>query len=768
MSYKIDIIIPVYKNMEMTGRCLASLFDNINEIFEYDPRVIIVNDSPDDKETSDYLDAYASKNNNIILLKNKENRGFVYSVNAGLELSRSEGRATILVNSDTITFEGTLINLVNAANKDPQIGFACPRSNNASLSTFPLAPHLRSGLSVSPKMAYDNWNLLKDYLPEITFSPVSIGFYLFISRDVVLTFGTLSDEFGMGYEEENDLIMRANMVGFRAILANHSFAYHVGSASFSVNEQHCDENKTINLSKMVKKHEYFIPLVQRFESSPEFRTEKLIKNLIPSLDGVYSMAINCQELGLYHNGTSDLVYQIIKELSESHSNRFMITVICEKNKFEFHGFDKLKNIYQSSVISGDYALSVNLSQPFNMHAINSIEVLAPINIYGILDVIAYDCGYLSIKDDLYNMWSHISTTSNGLFYISEFSSNTFKNRFSCEGGVAEYVALLPTNKESYVQSLSTPYSQSHILVVGNHFRHKYTSETVDIISKSFTGAQIVTIGGEDYTTGNVRSYKSGLLTLQEIDAIYANSSVIVLPSFYEGFGFSLMKAIALGKPIVVRNIPAVREILQKFKSFSGIFLFDSDGELVRCIEDAVNLGKSEVCDFGTDGWKEWVNGFSDFCLAAIKKDDIYDRCVRRIRFADLLRGSFMSRSSSSISHANDTLVSDNQQPSHENKSNNILVGVDTRLCDNATSIKSMISIQHNECFLYCAYKNIFNRLPDESGWVTYLRHLSSGASREKIISDMVNSSEAKEVASTFPGINKYRKSSIFSRIKGAI
>ena len=57
MSYKIDIIIPVYKNMEMTGRCLASLFDNINEIFEYDPRVIIVNDSPDDKETSDYLDA---------------------------------------------------------------------------------------------------------------------------------------------------------------------------------------------------------------------------------------------------------------------------------------------------------------------------------------------------------------------------------------------------------------------------------------------------------------------------------------------------------------------------------------------------------------------------------------------------------------------------------------------------------------------------------------------------------------------------------------
>jgi hypothetical protein len=42
----IDIIVPVYKSVHLTTRCLNSLADQIQEIAGSNPRLIVINDSP--------------------------------------------------------------------------------------------------------------------------------------------------------------------------------------------------------------------------------------------------------------------------------------------------------------------------------------------------------------------------------------------------------------------------------------------------------------------------------------------------------------------------------------------------------------------------------------------------------------------------------------------------------------------------------------------------------------------------------------------------
>jgi glycosyltransferase involved in cell wall biosynthesis len=47
---------------------------------------------------------------------------------------------------------------------------------------------------------------------------------------------------------------------------------------------------------------------------------------------------------------------------------------------------------------------------------------------------------------------------------------------------------------------------------------------------------------------------------EEVDALYRGASALVLPSRYEGFGFTPLEAMARGCPVLASDIPALREI----------------------------------------------------------------------------------------------------------------------------------------------------------------------------------------------------------------
>lgn len=42
---KLDLIIPVYRNVDLVEACITSLVQHIGKVAAYDPRIIVINDS---------------------------------------------------------------------------------------------------------------------------------------------------------------------------------------------------------------------------------------------------------------------------------------------------------------------------------------------------------------------------------------------------------------------------------------------------------------------------------------------------------------------------------------------------------------------------------------------------------------------------------------------------------------------------------------------------------------------------------------------------
>jgi GT2 family glycosyltransferase len=742
----IDIIIPVYKNAALTKSCIDSVLTNIKEIKQYSPRLLVINDSPDDKEVNLLLKNLGTTNPEVMIITNKVNCGFVKSVNSGLAISIKAGRDVILVNSDTETFVGTLANLVDAAHMDSQIGFISPRSNNASICSLPHA--LFSATHLSPKDTYERWKEISATLPKIHFTPTAIGFYMFIKHKVLANFGVLREEFGVGYEEENDLVMRANKAGYRAALANKSFAYHAGSASFNLLDLDLHSHRNSNLQKMCADHPEFLPLVRRYEWSPHFRAEQLLSGLVGHTAGLPKVVIDLSGLGCNHNGTNELALGILKSLGQRHGHIFELTALCTAEAFKFHKLDTFGNIVRVDGSNpGKHAIAIRLGQPFDQHHINVLESLAPINIYGMLDTIAEDCGHLSITHNLSDIWHHAASHSNGLFFISKFSESTFCTRYPDANKIPKYAQVLPTRLASYAVP-PRGLSAQHVLILGNHFPHKASDVTAEILAKAFPTVQFVVLGAATFDKGNMRGYRSGTLEPETVEMLYARASVVVLPSHVEGFGFGLMHALAARKPVVARNIDATDEILKTYKRVDGVYLFNNDTEIHLALAEAMKQAHSAVDDSTAQGWDEWVDGLAELFKKTLTEKDIFSKLCNRIYAADKLRKS--SHSEQRI--APPAAISSNESTKVDLTDNAVpfaagAAGVNTKSATGVTAAENLQALLKYEDiqFIECAYLTLLKRPVDPQGQMTYLTMLRSGASKIQILSGIHNSPEAKEI-----------------------
>jgi GT2 family glycosyltransferase len=745
----IDIIVPVYKSVELTTRCLDSLADHIHEIASRVPRLIVINDSPGDPDVHRMLEEFAHRYSYAIVLENERNLGFVRTVNRGLEIACKAGRDVILVNADTQTFAETLKNLVNAVYSDPQIGFASPRSNNASFCSL---PHFYGGDVEDRTEAYQRWRVLSRTMPAFHFVPTAVGFYLYIKNRVLANFGLLDTEFGIGYEEENDLIFRANKVGYRAILVNNAFAYHAGSASFNLLEMNLKAHQGTNLQKMAERHEEYLPLIKRYERSAHFRAEALLSHALPSGCGRQTIVFDLSALGMHFNGTNEMSIAIIDRFYERHASTFEISVICSPNVFRFHKLDRHLGIRRHDidfVTSKSFAIGVQLGQPFSVHAISVLEDLAVINVFGMLDTIADDCGYLSVTNVLDSLWGHISRHANGLFFNSKFSEQTFLARYPDAKHVTKYSRLLPTKLNEYEKKGSL-HAGDHVLIVGNHFAHKASDATAEILKVAFPTLQFVVMGSENGVSKNVRKYKAGTLSEKQMESLYEQASIVVLPSYVEGFGFGLLHALAARKVVVARDIPATREILATYNRYSGVFLYMDNGEIVSAMNLATAEDVSHVNDDGAEGWDVWVDGFANFCAMLVDEQDIFDRAWRRILAGDLLKKAELLDRLQATPRPTITAPRPNSANDEGIEEVGAIADAHGRQWRPARNVRHLLNLD-GEDFVYSAYVTVFNRLPDSDGLVNYLKELQSGISKIAIVSRLRNSSEWQQSGSSIAG-----------------
>jgi GT2 family glycosyltransferase len=218
-----DVIIPVYRGRAETLACIDSVLATI----DLDTRVTAVDDATDDPALAAALDTLAA-DGRITLLRNKENQGFVASVNRALALHAAHD--AVLLNSDTLVFDGWLARLRTAAYSGSAVGTVTPLSNSGSIASYPRA----MGAEISPEDAVALHALAASTHPGTRVEiPVGVGSCLYIRRDCLRDVGTLDAEvFGKGYGEEVDFCLRARRRGWSHQLAADVFVYHAGGLSF--------------------------------------------------------------------------------------------------------------------------------------------------------------------------------------------------------------------------------------------------------------------------------------------------------------------------------------------------------------------------------------------------------------------------------------------------------------------------------------------------------------------------------------------------------
>jgi GT2 family glycosyltransferase len=722
MNRKLDIIVPIYRNAPLVRVCIESLLAHLSEISDRDPRMFLINDSPDDGPTADLLGERQFQRADVILLKNEQNVGFVRSVNLGLAMARAAGHDVLLVNSDTQTFPGTMKRLLEAAAADPQIGFASPRSNNASICSL---PHFFGGEDADSPACYERWKAISRTMPAWHFTPTAVGFYIFIAHSVLANHGCLKEDFGKGYEEENDLVLRAGKVGQRAIVVNDAFAYHAGGVSFALSDLgDIAQHKHQNLLKLTRMHPEFLPLVRRYEASPHFRAERLMSGMVPDGQGRLKLVFDLTGLGQHHNGTNEHAVAVVRSIARRWSHRFRIAGVGTQQSFQFHGLDKVPGLFREEPEApGIHTVAIRIAQPYQPQQVALMERMAPINIYAMLDTISEDCGPLAVEGVFQDLWKHVSVHANGLLFNSRSAERQFLCRHAAAHKLPRMARLLSTQCNDYRSTAPTSGgTNSHVLILGNHFPHKAVEPTADRLRAAFPHLTFVAVGASTFQEGNLTCFRSGSLDAELVAALISNASAVVLPSHLEGFGFGLMHALAAGRPVVARSIPATQEILNSFDGIRGVELFDTDPELPVALKKALAAKESSVEEARTVNWEEWADCTAEFALQLAESSDAFEKLVERISASDMLRAKLVA----------DASVSDATRPPAVDVPAPAPLGLDALLALEGRS------------FLEHAYSTLLRRPIDEGGMDFYLSELNNGTEKLQILHALSISPEGRE------------------------
>lgn len=117
---RLSIIVVSFNTKEILKECLTSVFENL----PHQSEVIVVDNNSHDGSPemvkTDFPD--------VILISNKDNRGFAYANNQGMEVSKGEN--LLLLNSDTIVLGNSLENMISFMEGHPDYsGCACKLLN---------------------------------------------------------------------------------------------------------------------------------------------------------------------------------------------------------------------------------------------------------------------------------------------------------------------------------------------------------------------------------------------------------------------------------------------------------------------------------------------------------------------------------------------------------------------------------------------------------------------------------------------------------------
>ncbi len=502
--------------------------------------------------------------------------------------------------------------LANALDEDPLFGFSMPRvvGRNDLIQIQCMAIHL---------------------LP--TERRVVEGAPLLVRASVFRDFGLL--DVG-SYNLDSALVqlfMRANRRGISARLVN-DFVLEVDCVP---NE--AQELNLINASDFTKAK-------AAQDILPEVRFERLLRHRFTE-KSKRDLLVDIRNLAPGFNGTARHILSLLNPLRRLAAERDIkpyFWVLPESA--DFHGLNAL---YGDDVIyhlkqNQCFDASIRLSQPWSMTEVRDQAYVSAVNVFTVLDSIAWDCHYLRMPH-IEGVWRVMAEYSDGLTFISDFSARRFFARFPQAQESLHVATKCSMDSREYwskdiLQSKATVNASdknSYVLIVGNHYYHKGLAEVVPILSAAFPMQHFKVLGECGGRFHNVEQIPSGGQSEIEMAALFSGCSCLIFPSFYEGFGLPILEAIAFGKPVLARHSELIEELRTHLMPFANLESFASTNEMLRCLKRLLEKqGDEPMSDKVVHHeqpyrWEDSALDILNLLETLMTKQD-FSRCKQRLEF----------------------------------------------------------------------------------------------------------------------------------------
>jgi GT2 family glycosyltransferase len=216
----LSIIIVSWNTSGLLRQCLDSVYET-NCRFSFE--VIVVDNGSSDDSVSMIEKCFPS----VILLKNRQNLGFACANNKGLALGR--GRYFMLLNSDTIVLPGAVDALVEAADRNPEVGVIGPKLLNMngtlqeSWSSFP---------SFLSELIGRNFRIRRPVadVPNMYDVDWIMGACMLVRSEAIRDVGKMDEDYFF-YSEETDWCFRIKKKNWKVWYLASAEIYHVGGGS---------------------------------------------------------------------------------------------------------------------------------------------------------------------------------------------------------------------------------------------------------------------------------------------------------------------------------------------------------------------------------------------------------------------------------------------------------------------------------------------------------------------------------------------------------
>jgi glycosyltransferase involved in cell wall biosynthesis len=397
---------------------------------------------------------------------------------------------------------------------------------------------------------------------EIEIAPELFESSLLFRPEIVGEFGALDTRFSGLPASLLHYLSLARRCGYRTVLANRAMVTVPG-----VSCTHTENNGSpISKSDQALLRRAIPDLTRgwnQYRAASNERFERLSGHAHRAAAGAEtrSLLLDVRNVGNLHNGTSHAILGCLRALRHL-SPPWNISVLAQADAVRFHRIGELTSGWTvvTTVPTSPFTAALRLSQPWHIQEMVDLHQAALFNAYFMLDTIAWDILLLSAQR-LDGTWGFLAECADGFLFDSGFTERRFLSRFTRATGTPRAVCRYPFARDEYVDT-DTVETEAfpYVLIVGNDHDHKDVERTIDLLTTAFPFQRIVSLGPHIAETAYLRVHRSGSLPERAVHRLYAGARCVIFPSFYEGFGFPVVTALAYGKTLIARRSELLDEI----------------------------------------------------------------------------------------------------------------------------------------------------------------------------------------------------------------